>query len=121
MTTIHITLPWPHSDLSPNGRVHWAVKAGAVSAARRYAYLSCMSLLDGRVIKQPKAARVEIEFYPPNKRHYDIDNLQARCKAYQDGVFEALCWNDKIVKSTMSTLGEVRQGGDVVYKLSWEE
>lgn len=33
----------------------------------------------------------------PRQRRRDIDNVIAALKSYQDGIFDALGWNDKLV------------------------
>ena len=97
-------LPWPHKDLSPNGRVHWARKAKATKAARYLAGVLTMgagwqsvALPDGRL-------HLWIDFYPPTKRLPDDDNMLSRCKAYRDGIADALGIAPRL-------LAEVEQAG----------
>ena len=89
-----ITLPWPPRALSPNGRVHWADKHRATKAARHDAFYAA------------KAARVavaagdvpvilDIALHPPTKNLPDTDNALASCKAYLDGIADALKVNDR--------------------------
>jgi len=121
MTALTITLPWPSADLSPNARGHWASKSKAVKTARMFAMFVCLDAMQTQFtpINAPRHAEVKLVFYPPTKRHYDLDNLQARCKAYQDGVFNALGWDDKIIDRNAGRIDEVRACGEVEFILEW--
>lgn len=89
---IQIQIPWPSRDLSPNGRVHWSVKAKAAKAAKEQAYW---------LTKEAKGAitwdgpiHVLIEFFAPSKRRYDLDNHLAALKGHLDGIALALGVDD---------------------------
>ena len=114
---ITISLPWPDAKLSPNGREHWAAKKDVVKAARTYAWALALEVM----VAQPAYVSTEIplavrfDFYPPNKRHFDLDNLVARMKAAQDGIFDALGINDrKITRIEANRLGVVKCGKVVI-------
>lgn len=95
---IEFTLPWPPSDLSPNRRVHWAKRAKAAKAYRAecgwqvrssitIGKLAELTIPDGKL-------QLWIEFYPPDRRARDDDNLIAAFKAGRDGIADALGVND---------------------------
>lgn len=89
----HITIEidhLPYSELNPNSRLHWAVKARAVKASReeigwlakskwRYKY--------GDASPMTKA-RISYEFHTKDKRRRDLDNLLAMTKPWQDGLID---------------------------------
>ena len=77
----------PYSELSPNSRIHWAVKARAVRASREEIGWTAKS----QWIDQPPMiyARVSYKFEVKDKRHRDIDNLISSCKSFQDGLVDA--------------------------------
>jgi crossover junction endodeoxyribonuclease RusA len=87
-----IELPWPHPTLSPNGRAHFMAKSRMTKKARAWANLATKAAnlsvpAEGRI-------RVILTFYPSISRNRDKDNLLASCKAYLDGMAEALGVND---------------------------
>ncbi len=55
---------------------------------------------------KPGKLKIIVNFYPPNKRRYDVDNLVGRCKAYQDGIFQALGWDDKDIVTATYNRGD---------------
>lgn len=85
-----VILPWPPSQLNPNKKLHWAVKA---KYAKQYRQVC------GELSRKLKAVgdkiRLDITFYPPDKRHRDSDNIIASFKAGQDGLSDALNINDR--------------------------
>lgn len=111
-------LPWPHKDLSPNGRAHWARKAKATKAARYLAGVLTMgagwqsvALPDGRL-------HLWIDFFPPTKRLPDDDNMLSRCKAYRDGIADALGIDDRRFVSHPMVRDEKRKGGAVRVRIT---
>jgi crossover junction endodeoxyribonuclease RusA len=115
--TIDLTLPWPHKDLSPNARVHWAHKSGLTKNARHTAWALTAQAL--RSVKRTawEAVQVTVAFCPPDKRRRDRDNLIASLKASNDGISDALGIDDSKFISTYS-MGEVVKGGCVKITLS---
>lgn len=108
-----LRLPWPDKDMSPNARIHWARKAKAVKIARAFAFFKTkeaewhkMELPEGRL-------HIWIDFYPPTKRMPDDDNMLSRCKAYRDGIADALKIDDKRFISHPFVKNEVVKGGEV--------
>jgi len=76
----------PYPELSPNSRLHWAVKARAVKAAREeVGWLAKAQWRD----KLMARARISYEFYVKDKRRRDLDNLLAMAKPWQDGLVDA--------------------------------
>jgi len=89
-------LPWPKPTLSPNRRGHWATKASAVKTARRTAGNVMLAAIADRGIVRPVAGPVKVILWchPPDRRRRDWDNLVASCKAYIDGIADALRVDD---------------------------
>jgi crossover junction endodeoxyribonuclease RusA len=112
---ITLELPWPDKALSPNARPHWA----RLAAARRYAHteglVATKQALAGRAYTPPDSGpiTVALTFCPKVARVRDRDNFQAACKAYLDGIAQALGVNDSRFY-VVSDWGEKRRGGAVV-------
>lgn len=123
MTSVRVTpgvlvLPWPSRDLSPNGRVHWRRRAQATQGARADAFhLAKMAGWHG--IQLP-AGRLHLwwDFYSPTRCYPDDDNMLSRCKAYRDGLADALGINDRRFISHPFVREEVRKGGQVVVRIT---
>jgi crossover junction endodeoxyribonuclease RusA len=101
-----IFLPWPPAPLWPNARPHWAQKAKATKAAR----FTAKALLIG-VAPGP----VRITFCPkPLGPKPDRDNCISACKAYQDGIADALGVNDRDLIVTYEMGERCKDGGVIV-------
>lgn len=89
-------LPWPGVQLSQNGRSHWAKKAALTKNARKAAAYLCRSALDGPlpVLKAGTKLNVRLIVLPPDNRRRDESNMIERCKAYYDGIADALELDD---------------------------
>ena len=88
-----VTLPWPPKALSPNARTHWRKKAPIL----RHYKAACWALtkeVNGVVPAGSKLA-LWLDFYPPDRRHRDDDNMIASFKAGRDGLALALGIDDK--------------------------
>jgi crossover junction endodeoxyribonuclease RusA len=109
---VRITLPWPPRECSPNSRAHFGTRARATKAARKLAFWTVKEARIG-VAAGDVPIPVKLLFLPPDKRSRDLDNLQANCKAYLDGIADALGVNDNAFRP-ISDFGEVRKGGAVV-------
>lgn len=110
---IDLTLPWPPKELSPNARVHWRVRHKHSKAYRH----SCGLLaLQHKQSTPGGRLHLVLTFCPPDRRHYDDDNLLARFKAGRDGIADGLGINDKNFVTTIS-IGEPAQGGRVVVRI----
>ena len=91
MTSITITLPLPGKHLSPNARVHWAVKAKAVKSFRLCASLATMAAIHqmSPPLKRWQKAKYTARFYFKDARRRDADNAIASIKSALDGVADA--------------------------------
>ena len=110
-----VTLPWPHKDLSPNARAHWARKSRAARAARNDAKIACLAA--GIRGLGWNAARVSLTFHAPDARHRDLDNQLSALKSALDGVADATGIDDSLWSLSIER-GEVRKGGEVVVRIS---
>lgn len=89
-----VTLPWPPKELSPNARLHWSKKSKAAKAYRRVCHL--LTLEAGlRGIDWEGDIHVWMDFYPPDRRARDDDNMVAAFKSGRDGIADALGVDDK--------------------------
>jgi len=109
-----IELPWPHKDLSPNGRVHWARKAKATASYRS----ECGWRARAQGVSPIDADRVAmtIRFCPPDMRRRDMDNIIAATKALRDGLMDALGVDDSRFVVTYE-MGEPIKGGAVMVQI----
>jgi crossover junction endodeoxyribonuclease RusA len=91
MTAV-IFLPWPAPELSQNSRAHWSKRARAVKSARNCAILSVQE--HGLHRMKWTSAKLEWSFRPPDNRRRDVSNVIGSCKAYIDGIADALGIDD---------------------------
>ena len=89
---MRILLPWPTSDLSPNARGHWAIKARAKKAYRTLCAWQAKS--QGATRMDAERLHLKITFVPPNRRARDLDNMLASCKSGLDGLCDVLGVDD---------------------------
>jgi crossover junction endodeoxyribonuclease RusA len=89
-----IALPWPPKVLSPNARVHWSVKSKAAKSYRKACWALCV---EAKIDKPATEGRLHLwlEFYPPDRRARDDDNMIAAFKNGRDGIADALGVDDK--------------------------
>lgn len=92
MTEQSFDLPYPDPLLNPNCTKHWRKIAAAKKQARNYAMLVTRQKVILIGVKLP--LWVQYDIYPPDRRQRDGDNARAACKAYQDGIADALKIND---------------------------
>lgn len=95
---IELTLPWPAKELSPNSRLHWSKRSKAAKAYREVCFWETKRLLAaGGWQNLPAEGELHlwIDFYPPDRRHRDDDNMIAAFKSGRDGIADALQVNDK--------------------------
>ena len=126
MTPLTIVLPLPPKECSPNWRGHWAKKRIAVHNARTLAWAHTHQLLGHYVDTAPATAtwassstnphaipqqhiRVSLTFILPDNRRRDTDNLYASCKAYFDGISDALRIDDS--RFELRSIGRTVQPG----------
>lgn len=92
-----LVLPWPNRKLNPNYRKHkhWGPQSAAKKTARRQAaHLARAAGWDKAHWPEGKLA-VWIDYYAPDKRRRDVDNLLASSKAALDGIADAIGVNDR--------------------------
>ncbi len=88
-----VWLPWPDKALSPNSRVHWAVKAAAVKEYRELGY--ALALQAGMRRDWPEGPLwVWATGFPADRRRRDSDNLFASMKGCVDGIAQAMGVDD---------------------------
>lgn len=113
-----LVLPWPHKDLSPNGRVHWARKAAQAKFARTEGYIFAMQAKWHEMVLPEGRLHLWWDFYPPTRRLPDDDNMLSRCKAYRDGIADALRIDDARFVSHPYVKDETRKGGEVRVRIT---
>lgn len=114
-----ITLGWPPKELSPNARVHWA-KLASVKKTYRLACAWQTKEQCAKLNRTDRPVLLELEFFKPNRRAMDRDNLLARMKAGLDGVCDALGIDDRIFSVvTIRVADEI--GGFVKVRLFEEQ
>lgn len=94
-----IVLPWPPKELSPNSRLHWSKLAKAKSTYREACHWQA---IEQGARKMSGKLHLSIEFVPPNRRGFDLDNLLARMKSGLDGLAGALGVDDRHWSLTIS-------------------
>jgi crossover junction endodeoxyribonuclease RusA len=105
-----LDLPWPAKALHPNSRPHHMTKHRATKAARESARIMAKPI--GKI--DAEAVKVTCIFSPPPvKRNRDADNLLAACKAYFDGIADAIGINDSRFQHQAPVWGIPRKGGNV--------
>lgn len=89
---MHLVMPWPPADLSPNARIHWAALARAKKKFRE----ECGWQAKAQGAWPIKADRIAVAFtfYPPSRRRIDLDNCIARMKAGIDGIADVVGVDD---------------------------
>ena len=92
--TFEVELPWPAKELSPNARQHWAAAARAKKAYR--GRCRALGLVAGLALVPTGAKRlaVHLDFFPPDRRARDWDNMIASMKAGLDGLADAMGVDD---------------------------
>lgn len=86
-----IELPWPPKAVHPNARTHWAPKA---RATKRMRHDAAWAAKEARVKVGDGPVHISLTFYPPDKRRRDLDGCISSCKAYLDGLADALGIDD---------------------------
>jgi crossover junction endodeoxyribonuclease RusA len=112
-----VILPWPDSRLSPNARSHWAPKSAIKKRERQAAQIETRNQVAENwriILSHMDDIPLEIYFCPPDKRHRDIDNMLASCKAQLDGLADALGVNDTTFEPITLHRGKIIEGGQVI-------
>ena len=115
----HIELPYPHKILWPNGRtLSQGYRASETKKHRQWAHDATLAWRgrDHRPIEGQ--IDVLITVYPKNRGPVpDGDNAMASCKAFLDGIADALGLNDRNFVPRVQ-FGERTQHGKIVVSLS---
>ena len=114
---ITIELPWPDKRLSPNARVNRYVKAEAAAVARIEGSAAMRDTGLWGWMDMGHDFEAQYQFFPPDRRRRDMDNLLSQEKNYTDGVCEQLGVDDSRIKRIVLEWGEVVKGGKVVLTL----
>lgn len=77
----------PYSELMPNRKLHWAVKAKVIAIARKDACIEALNCMGSWVA--PEKASIFYRFTFKDKRKRDLDNLVAASKSSLDGLRDA--------------------------------
>lgn len=88
---VTLDLPWPMKELNPNARVHHHELARRKKSFRAACYVATKA---AKIAVGPGRHSLFVEFFPPDQRKRDRDNLLASMKPGIDGVAEALGIND---------------------------
>lgn len=119
LSRLKFIYPWPHKNLSPNARVHWARKSRVAKTYRDIGkYLTLSQLRSKKIHFGNKKIHLFITFYPPDRRRRDEDNLSASLKSLKDGLADALGVDDRQFQSHPFVSDEVRAGGEVVITIA---
>ena len=106
-----IALPWPSRTLHPNSRPHWAALHKAKAKAKAEAYVMTRYLRE--CVSEP--ILVTVTMHPPRAGRRDVDGAVSACKAYFDGIADAIGIDDSRWKWRLpSEFAEPRKGGAVV-------
>ena len=104
----HAILPWPPKELSPNARVHWAKKAKAAKAFKKYCMLILWHNVDLACWRGKN--NFNIVFQPPSARRADIDNMLAAVKPGLDALSYVTGVDDSKFQFTISKAPPVKGG-----------
>lgn len=107
-----IELPWPPKELSPNARTHFHAKARVAKAYRDHAYW--IAKIDPLRLPEDGEINLHLDFYPPDARKRDLDNMLAAAKAGIDGIADAHKVNDQRFGFTIRRCAPVPKGKVVV-------
>lgn len=111
-----IVLPWPPHALSPNARPHFYTKAAATKKARAWAFAATRDARIG-VAAADVPILLAVTFHPKTRHPIDQDNAMASCKAYFDGIADALKVNDHLFRFASVEVAEPVKGGKVTVEI----
>lgn len=107
--TLTICLPMPPASISPNARrgesrAAAIGKSKVVKAYRSLAHLMLCNALLALDLGTKRFTGYKLEFYFKTRAFRDDDNADASCKAYRDGMADALGMDDRALrKCALST------------------
>jgi crossover junction endodeoxyribonuclease RusA len=111
-----VRLPWPPVELSPNYHGKLRNKMRAKKAYRQHCWAAAMEAK----LKSPCPAgkiALKIEFFPPDRRSRDDDNLISRFKHGRDGIAQAIRIDDKRFRTVPTFHDEIVPGGEIIVTL----
>lgn len=113
---IHLELPWPPRELSPNARIHYLAKSRVTKAYREQSYWLTRAR-NGEMFPCSVLGETPISlaftFHPPDRRRRDLDTMLSSVKAGIDGIADALGVNDVRFEYALKRADPVK-GGRVV-------
>ena len=115
-----LEIPWPSPKLSPNAREHWTVTSKAKKLYRARCRAIGESVGLGYLKGSENAVRVDLLFFPPDKRARDWDNMLASIKAGLDGLADAMGVDDSRWRVGFEVVEPVK-GGRVMVEVREEE
>ena len=92
---MNIFLPIPDAKIWPNSRAHWRRKAAETKQHRNRARLQCLCSGANR---GTTFTGYTLAFFYKDARRRDDDNAAASCKAYRDGIADALGVDDNTLR-----------------------
>tara|TARA_Y100000310_G_scaffold338756_1_gene429349 strand:- start:387 stop:758 length:372 start_codon:yes stop_codon:yes gene_type:complete len=113
-----VDLPFPHKILWPNGpQANRGWRAAEVKKHRQWAHDATRA---ERSTTAPIRPVIALTVYPkPRGPAPDKDNTIAACKAYFDGIADALKVNDRRFDAPHVTISEQRvQGGRITFHIT---
>lgn len=119
---IVLELPWPAKEVWPNYRQshHWRSYEGPVKVqraeARAIARRCQPEQADYELLTGLGRIPIEVEFYPPDRRHRDDDGMVGAFKSARDGIADALNVNDRRFQA-MYRVMEPEKPGRVVMRI----
>ncbi|WP_187974048.1 RusA family crossover junction endodeoxyribonuclease [Corynebacterium poyangense] len=116
-----IPLPWATPPLTANQRHHWARRAQIVKETRNMARYKAR---EKQLPKCLKKIRVELHYYPQNKRRRDADNLVPTLKALCDGLVDYGIVKDdtpEYMEKIMPIIHTPRKPAELKLYIEWQE
>lgn len=105
---MNVTLPFPPKELNPNNKPHWALLARVKKNYRKLCrVLALESGLTPEAVQGWTAASMHLDFYAPDRRRRDDDNMLAAMKAGIDGIADALGMDDNKFKVTFDVSDDI--------------
>lgn len=108
-------MPWPAPQLSPNFHGKLRDKLRAKKAYRQ----ACWAASLEAKLRAPDTGKIalRIEFFPPDRRSRDDDNLISSFKHGRDGIAIAVKVDDKRFRTVPIFHDEIVPGGEIIVTL----
>jgi crossover junction endodeoxyribonuclease RusA len=112
-----VKLPYPDKVIWPNGRtLNRKYKSASVKAHRGWAHSAALGAKHGQQFTAPVTVRLVV--YPKARGPLpDQDNCIAACKAYLDGIADAIGINDRDFTAPVVEYGDRTKRGDFVLEV----